>query len=240
MKTLGPEDFRKATNVSRETLARLELYAALLEKWSGAINLVSRDSLPELWRRHMLDSAQLLALLPPPPRGRPRTILDLGSGAGFPGLVLAILGAGDVHLVEADTKKIAFLREAAHITQTEVKLHNCRIEDLAPIPVDVLTARALAPLPRLLDLVEPFFQQAESVDPNEQANTKANKLPNPAQGVPRPEGPMALFPKGRDAERELTDSAEKWMMRVEVFPSRSDPNGQIVRLSGLARKGHRP
>src|SRR3954468_18014411 len=106
---LGPEGFAATTGVSRETLERLQAYAALLERWQTRINLVARDSLADLWRRHMLDSAQLLALAPNPVGAG----LDLGSGAGFPGLVLAILGLRGLRLVEADARKCAFLREAA-------------------------------------------------------------------------------------------------------------------------------
>ena len=204
---LGPEGFRAEANVSRETLARFEAYAALLRKWSAAINLVGRDSLTDLWRRHMLDAAQLLPLLPDAPAGRPRVVLDIGSGAGFPGLVLAILGAGEVHLVESDTKKAAFLREAARATEAEVAIHNKRIEDLAPFPVDVVTARACAPLPRLLDYAAPFLRVSENA--------------------------AALFPKGRTVNAELTDSIQKWHMQHEIFPSRSDPSGAILRLTQI-------
>ncbi|MFQ5773827.1 MAG: 16S rRNA (guanine(527)-N(7))-methyltransferase RsmG [Kiloniellaceae bacterium] len=214
---LGPEGFRAATDVSRETLARLKRYAALLEKWNRAINLVGRDSLADLWRRHMLDSAQLLPLLPPPPAGRPRVVLDLGSGAGFPGLVLAVLGAGEVHLVECDRKKAAFLREAAAAAEAEIAIHNERIERLPPFPADVVTARALAPLPRLLDYAAPFLRPGE-----------------------RGSGGVAIFPIGRGVDRELTDSVQKWKMRAEVFSSRSDPAAKIVRLSRLAREENRP
>ena len=233
---LGPEGFRRAAGVSRETLARLERYAALLEKWSRAINLVGRDTLPDLWRRHMLDSAQLMDHLPPPPPGRARRVLDLGSGAGFPGLVLAILGAGELHLVEADGKKCGFLREAARATAAEAVVHQARLETLARVPADVVTARALAPLPRLLALAE-----AQLVpEANRSANKIANKAPNSEQVCSVSAGPLGLFLKGRDAERELTDSEETWMMRAEVFPSRSDPRGRIVRVSHLARKEPRP
>ena len=145
-----------------------------------------------------------------------------------------------MHLVEADAKKSAFLREAVRVTKADVTIHNARIEDFPPIPVDVLTARALAPLPRLLDLVEPFFRHPGSVTSTEQANNKSNKPPGPDQTARAPEGPTAILPKGKDAERELTDSAEQWMMQAEVLPSRSDPQGQIIRISGLARKERRP
>lgn len=214
---LGPEGFRAATDVSRETLERLCRYAALLEKWNRAINLVGRDSLPDLWRRHMLDSAQLLPLLPPPPADRPRVVVDLGSGAGFPGLVLAILGAGTVHLIEADRKKAAFLREAARETAAEAVIHNARLEGLAPFPADVVTARALAPLPRLLDYAAPFLGPS----------------PEGRQGV-------ALFLKGGEIDQELTDSKKKWNMRIEVFPSRSHPAGKILRLTLRPAEESRP
>lgn len=190
---------------------RLERYAALLEKWNRAINLVARGSLADVWRRHMLDSAQLWPLLPPP-QGRPRRILDLGSGAGFPGLVLAIMGASDgdveVHLVEADKKKAAFLREAARIVEAPVTLHVQRIESLAPFPVDAVTARACAPLPRLLDYAAPFLRQYQSGEP----------------------APVGLFLKGRDVDRELTEAREKWKMETELLPSRTDAAAKILRI----------
>ena len=208
---LAAAGFRAATNVSRETLDRLERYAALLEKWNRAINLVARGGLADLWRRHMLDSAQLWPLLPPR-QGRPRRILDLGSGAGFPGLVLAIMGIAEgdaeVHLVEADQKKAAFLREAARIAEAPVTLHVQRIESLAPFPVDAVTARACAPLPRLLDYAAPFLRHYQP-------------------GAPPPVG---LFLKGRDVDRELTEAREKWKMQVELLPSHSDAVAKILRI----------
>ena len=234
---MGPEDFRAATDVSRETLGRLEAYATLLTKWSGAINLVGRDTLKDVWRRHFLDSAQLVDHLPSAPEGRARRILDMGSGAGFPGLVLAILGAGEVTLVESDAKKAAFLREAARITEAPAEVLCARIEslsasDLAP---DVVTARALAPLPKLLDLAAPFLCRANTAV-NTEANIGANNEANRNVTCSVKNDPVGLFLKGQDAERELTDSKEKWKMQAEVMPSRSDPRGRIIRVSGLARK----
>ena len=208
---LSPEAFRAAANVSRETLERLERYGALLEKWNQAINLVARGSLSDLWRRHMLDSAQLWPLLPAI-RGRPRRILDLGSGAGFPGLVLAIMSVperfAEVHLVESDEKKAAFLREAARISEVPVTLHVQRIESLAPFPVDAVTARACAPLPRLLDYAAPFLQYTQ----------------------PGVAPPVGLFLKGRDFDRELTNVHERWKMCAELISSRTDPTARIVRI----------
>ena len=213
---LSAAAFRAAADVSRETLDRLERYAALLEKWNRAINLVARGSLADLWRRHMLDSAQLWPLLPPPqgraPRSRPRRILDLGSGAGFPGLVLAIMGIAEgdveVHLVEVDQKKAAFLREAARIAEAPVTLHVQRIESLAPFPVDAVTARACAPLSRLLDYAAPFLRHYQSGEP----------------------APVGLFLKGRDVDRELTEAREKWKMETELLPSRTDAAAKILRI----------
>jgi 16S rRNA (guanine527-N7)-methyltransferase len=205
--TLAPEAFAAQLDVSRETLDRLKTYLALLERWNRAINLVGRDSLGDPWRRHFLDSAQLLPLMPALPEGRARRLLDLGSGAGFPGMVLAILGAGEAHLVEADQKKAAFLRNVARETETSVTLHACRIEDLPALSADVVTARALAPLPKLLGYAAPFLAD---------------------EGV-------CLFLKGREAERELTAAAAEWKMKVRRHPSRSSEQGTILQIEELCR-----
>lgn len=205
MSRYGPEDFARDLNVSRETLVRFQAYAALLEKWNRRINLVGRDTLGDLWRRHFLDSAQLLALLPAPPEGRARVIADLGSGAGFPGLVLAILGAGEVHLIESDAKKCAFLREAARASSTEVEIHAQRIEEVEGLRADLVTARALAPLEKLLDYASPLLRS----------------------------GGQALFLKGRGAEQELTALDGHATMRIARTPSRSDATGVILSIEGL-------
>ena len=137
---LAPEGFARLFPVSREALARLQAYADLLTQWSARTNLVGRATIADLWRRHMLDSAQLYPLVP----DAARSLIDLGSGAGLPGLVLAILGVPDVELIEADSRKSAFLRP-------------CRIQALAPHPADVVTARACAPLDELLGFAERFI-----------------------------------------------------------------------------------
>lgn len=209
---LSPEAFRRASNVSRETLERLEIYAAKLQAWNRAINLVGADTLADPWRRHFLDAAQLLPLLPPAPSERARVVVDLGSGAGFPGLVLAILGAGAVHLVEADAKKATFLREVARETGTAVTVHHQRIEALPSFPADVVTARALAPLPRLLPLAAPFLRRDA----------------------------VGLFLKGRKVEAELTAAAKSWMMATDLIASRTDSDGRILRLTHLAPKESAP
>jgi 16S rRNA (guanine527-N7)-methyltransferase len=207
---MTPDEFRRETSVSRETLARLERYGALLAEWNRAINLVGRGSLDDLWRRHMLDSAQLMPLLPPAPAGRRRLVVDLGSGAGFPGLVLSILGAGAVHLVEADRRKAAFLREAARRTGSDAQVHDRRIEALEPLPADLVTARACAPLTKLLAYAAPFLAAGGAAS-------------------------RGLFLKGRRVDEELTEAAKAWNMAVQSFQSRSDSGGTILRI-GL--KGH--
>jgi 16S rRNA (guanine527-N7)-methyltransferase len=202
---LGCDGFAAEFTVSRETLARLEAYVGLLAQWSARINLVGRDTLADPWRRHILDSAQLLPLLP----AGAASLLDLGSGAGLPGLILAILGIAGVHLVEADSRKCAFLREAARVTGAAVTIHNARIEAIRPFPVDVVTARALAPLDRLIALAAPFLAP----------------------------GSLCLFLKGARAEDELTEAQRHWTMDVSTFPSRSDPRGVVLRLERIARAG---
>lgn len=203
--TMSPQDFAATTGVSRETLARLEAYGELLRKWQRRINLVAPDTLPDLWRRHMLDSAQLFPLLPP----GPGAVLDLGAGAGFPGLVLAAMGAAPVHLVESDARKAAFLREAARVMGVAVTVHNRRIEDVAPFAVRAVVARALAPLPRLLQLAAPFLAQ----------------------------GGVALFPKGARVDEELTAAHEGWNISLERVPSQTDATGVILRIEGIQRRG---
>jgi 16S rRNA (guanine527-N7)-methyltransferase len=199
---LGAEGFAAETGVSRETMGRLVAYATLLVAWSARINLVGRTTLEDLWRRHFLDSAQLLPLIPT----GTKTLIDLGSGAGFPALVLAILGVPGAELVEADSRKAAFLREAARITKTPVIVHGCRIEAVRPHEVDVLTARGCAPLPRLLSLGERFI------------------------------GPRTtcLLAKGARAEEELTDAGKAWTMTLSRHPSRADPGGCILLLQQVA------
>jgi 16S rRNA (guanine527-N7)-methyltransferase len=201
----GAEEFAQTCGVSRETLARLAAYAALLEKWQGSINLVARSTLADLWRRHFYDSAQILALLPP----TTRTLVDFGSGAGLPGLVLAILGVPNVHLIESDQRKCAFLREASRITGTNVQVHARTIESAPPFPADAITARALAPLDRLLELAERFSRR----------------------------GTVCVFHKGRGVEDELTAASKTWIMKPERVMSRTDPSGTILVIRSYARAG---
>ena len=198
---LTPDEFAAATGVSRETLERLEIYVRLLEKWQTSVNLVSAASLGDVWRRHLLDSAQLFRLVPTDCR----RLIDLGSGAGFPGLVLAIMGVQGVELVESDQKKAVFLREAARETKTDVIVHARRIEDMAPDAADVVTARALAPLKRLLPLAKKFAEPHT----------------------------ICLFLKGTDVERELAEAARDWHLWYTSHTSMSDSCATIIKINRL-------
>jgi 16S rRNA (guanine527-N7)-methyltransferase len=201
---LGPDGFAELVPVSRETLARLEAYAELLIRWSARINLVGRDTLTDLWRRHILDSAQLHRFIP----SAAQNLIDLGSGAGLPGLVLAILGVPGVELVEADSRKSAFLREAARVTGAEVTIRPCRIQAVPSHPVGIVTARACAPLDRLLDLAALFLAPDT----------------------------LCLFSKGERFNEELTVARKAWKMNVSVEQSLSDRRGVILRLQQVARE----
>ncbi len=194
--------------VSRETFDRLQAYVDLVLKWQRKINLIGPSTVPEIWRRHVLDSAQLWPLLPK----SVSTVTDLGSGAGFPGLVLAIMGLDDrdlhVHLVECDERKAVFLRHVAAALALPVTVHVERLEALDPWPSDVVTARALAPLDRLMDYAWPFLSP----------------------------GSVAVFPKGRTGEEELTRLSEYWTVSADWTPSRTDPDGRILVLTSIARR----
>ena len=187
--------------VSRETEARLGVYVDLLRKWQRVKNLVAPSTLGEVWMRHVADSAQLIGLAP-----AARTWVDLGSGAGFPGLVIAIELAGrphsTVHLIESDQGKCAFLREVIRATQAPAIVHAGRIEAVVPAlsAVDAVTARALAPLPRLLKYAEILLMR----------------------------GAVGVFPKGRTVDAELTEPSAKRKFRLDLIPSRTDPHGRIV------------
>lgn len=210
MKEHEPGRAEVQAHVSRETFSRLDAVVALLRKWQKTINLVANASLPDVWRRHVADSLQLVNHVP---KDVVRWV-DLGSGGGFPGLVVAAVLAerpgAMVHLVESDSRKAAFLREAARVGQLPVEVHAARIEQvaaqLAP-GTQVVSARALAALPKLLDYAEPFLAA----------------------------GAIGLFPKGRDTQRELTEARKGWTLDVDLAPSLSDPEGQIVMVRAARR-----
>lgn len=209
----GAIEFADVFAVSRETVARLEVYADLLARWQKTINLVAPGTLPELWQRHFADSAQLFALAP---QGALHW-LDLGSGAGFPGLVIGCLLAerpgSRLTLIESDARKCAFLREVVRqmglAAFVAVDIIADRIENAANTArvgaVDVISARALAPMGRLLEWCQPF------------CGPKA----------------IALLPKGREFERELTEARSVWRFESELVQSRTAPDGRIVIVRAL-------
>jgi 16S rRNA (guanine527-N7)-methyltransferase len=191
-----------------DTRRRLDLFAALLLRWNTRINLIARGDEAAIWSRHILDSAQLAPLLPP----RPGELADLGSGGGFPGLILALVTDWHVHLVESDQRKAAFLREAVRETGATATIHAMRAEHLTIGPVPAVTARALAPVATVLGLAAPLL---------------------------RPDG-VCVLAKGRTAESELTAAAREWHMRIERFPSATSPDALLLRISEFRRDGPRP
>ena len=205
----GPEAFAEQFAVSRETIDKLLAYEALLRQWQKTINLVAPSTLDSIWLRHFADSAQLFALAPPDAK----RWLDLGSGAGFPGMVLAIMLAdrdgARMTLVESDTRKAAFLSEVGRRTGASVDIRPERIEKAATQSklgsVDVITARALAPLPRLLELAGPAFSACTT----------------------------GLFLKGKEAEAELSAARERWTFDATLHPSLTDASGRIITVRAL-------
>jgi 16S rRNA (guanine(527)-N(7))-methyltransferase RsmG len=190
-----------APDAPREAQAALDALVALLLRWNPRINLIGRATAPEIWSRHIDDSLQLLPLLPDSAAG----FADLGSGAGFPGLVLAIASGRPATLVEADRRKASFLAEAIRVTQAPAQVAATRVETLAPLAAQLITARAFAPLAKLLPLA------ARHLAP----------------------GGILLLPKGARAEDELTAAIAGWHMRVERFPSRTARDATILRISEL-------
>ena len=188
------------TGVSRETLARLARHLKMLGRWQKRINLVGTATLADPWRRHVLDSAQLAPLVPAGAR-----LADLGSGAGFPGLVLAIMRGGPVDLIESDARKAAFLAEAVRATGAPAAVHNARAETLT-LKADVVAARACAPLDRLLGLAMPLLAP----------------------------GGVCLVLKGARAEEEIEAARARWRIAVRRHPSLSAPEGMVLELGDLA------
>lgn len=206
MKHFGPKEFQQATGAPPATIAHLETYALMLAEWNRGLNLIAKSTLPDIWHRHFWDSAQLGPLAP---RGA-SIWLDIGSGAGFPGMVLAILGVGDVHLVERGQRKAEFLAKVASATLASAIVHSCQAEDLSPsaIPPNgahILTARAVARPAKLLHIAAPLLAPGATV----------------------------LLPAGRGAASALTQVPKSWKIGAEIVPSRTDPNSGILRL----RKG---
>ncbi len=204
----GPTEFQREFDVSRETMERLEVYADLLKRWNKKINLVSPKSLENLWARHFSDSAQLFSVFP-----REGEILaDLGSGAGFPGAVIAITANEirpelQVSLIESDQRKASFLEVVSRETGSPFRVISERVERIERFNANILTARALAPLSKLLEYAI-------------------------LHGAP---GFRAIFPKGANVEREVQGALEVWRFDCKTFPSRTDPGGVILSIGDIER-----
>lgn len=201
------ERFLAQVNVSRETLQRLDTYAALLQKWNPAINLVAPSTLKALWERHFLDSAQVLDLA-----GPGSSWVDIGTGGGFPGLIIAILAAEkrpDLHVtcIESDLRKATFLRTVIRETGVNALVISKRIEQVDPQGADILSARALAPLTKLLGFAERHLAA----------------------------GGQALFPKGATHATEVSEALENWRFQADTYASKTDPEAVILSLREIRR-----
>jgi len=197
------------TPVSRETEARLDRFVEVLLKWQGTTQLIAASSVPKLWTRHIADSLQLIDLAP-----KARVWADMGSGAGFPGLVIACALADQpgvqVHLIESNSRKAAFLREAVAATAAPARVHGVRMEKFVESGeggIEVVTARAVSPLDLLLAQCFPLLRA----------------------------GAVGLFPKGQDVGAELTKASKSWRIAADLVPSRTDPRARIVVVGALER-----
>ena len=202
------QDFAEQSNVPRGTLSDFTQWEGLLRKWNARINLVAPKEVDQFWRRHAYDSWQLNTYLPE----EWDRLVDLGSGGGFPGLSLGIFakqrGTGDVHLVESVGKKTSFLKTVTRELGLPVTVHTQRVEALAPLEADVLTARAFAPLPRLFDYAAPHLKPSS----------------------------MLILPKGETADKEIEDARAHWQFDVETFKSGTDSSASILRVTNLRAK----
>jgi 16S rRNA (guanine527-N7)-methyltransferase len=211
MTGVGPSknilDQAQQLHVSRESWQRIEVFVALLLQWQSRINLISPATIPQIWERHVIDSLQLLPLMPPDTDA----IADLGSGSGFPALPLAIASGKYFHLYESNHKKAAFLREALRVTSTRGEVHPERLTGEHPIKpaanINLVTARALAPLTELLKLAQPFMKN----------------------------GAQALFMKGQDIEQELTQTQKYWRIQCTKHASLTDSQAIILAVQEASR-----
>ena len=202
----GPANIAKLGNVSRETLERIECVIRTLKEWSDRLNLIGRNEWRHIWRRHVWDSAQLLDHIP-----LDSQVVDLGSGAGFPGLIIAsaltVEGSGRVHLIEKSAKKAIFLRAAIEAAELRVDVHACRTDEVESVEADIVTARAFAPLPRLMVSASHLFEKDT----------------------------IGLFHKGEKWKEELTAATKTWKFSSEAIPSRSGGSGVILKVWGVQR-----
>jgi 16S rRNA (guanine527-N7)-methyltransferase len=203
----GSEEFARLTAASGEQMSDLNAFRVILEDWSGRINLVGPSAQTDFWLRHAYDSAQLLEVAGP----STKVWADLGAGAGFPGVVLAVMlkaiPGACVHLVESQAKRCRFLSEVVQALALPAVVHNARAESLRLTGIEMVTARACAPLPRLLGYAQPLMKA----------------------------GARGLFLKGRGVEAELAEARQSWRFNAVLTPSRSDPSGTLLGIERLSR-----
>ena len=202
------EEFCSYQHVSRETFNRFKIFIEVLLKWQKSVNLISNSTIKSIWKRHFLDSAQLYSYS----QEIKGNILDIGSGAGFPGMILAIMGNNNVCLIESDQKKCIFLREVARLTNTKVKIYNCRIEDLDYMKPELIISRALAPLSKLIEYVDNHMNK----------NIEENKVT-----------PKLLFLKGKNYKNEIYDLLKIRKLEIDIFPSITDHFGKVLYIKNI-------
>lgn len=190
--------------VSRETFERLEAYYSLLVKWQKSINLVGPETLADAWSRHFLDSLQLMNNID----DAAKIIVDIGSGAGFPGMVLAICGATNVHLIESDGKKVTFLSEVARVTNTKLTIHHSRVENIKGVSPGVIVSRACDSLKKLLSLSSNFVSREN----------------------------FCLFHKGKNYSNEINEAKLHWMFDIDVIPSITNKEGVVLKLTHISER----
>ncbi|MBV8548272.1 MAG: 16S rRNA (guanine(527)-N(7))-methyltransferase RsmG [Alphaproteobacteria bacterium] len=201
------QQFESTLAVSRETVEKLDAYACLLREWNEKFNLIAPSTVEHIWTRHFMDSAQLYNLID----NKDAVLADMGSGAGFPGMVLAIMGCPNVHLIESIGKKAQFLNEVVRQIAPHVVVHHDRVENIKDFKADIVTARAMSSLNDLFGL---------------------------AHRILKPQG-KCVFLKGRNAELELTESKKYWTFSLDKKPSVSDPSGVILTIGNLKNAGNR-
>ena len=202
------EEFCSYQHVSRETFNKFEIFIEVLLKWQKSLNLISNSTINTIWKRHFLDSAQLYTYS----QDIKGNILDIGSGAGFPGMILAMMGNNNVNLIESDQKKCIFMREVARLTNTKVKIYNCRIEDLDYMKPELIISRALAPLSKLIEYVDNHMNK----------NIEENKAT-----------PKLLFLKGKNYNNEIYDLLKIRKLEIDIFPSITDDFGKVLYIKNI-------
>jgi 16S rRNA (guanine527-N7)-methyltransferase len=202
------EEFCSYQYVSRETFNKFKIFIEVLLKWQKSVNLISNSTINTIWKRHFLDSAQLYTYS----QDIKGNILDIGSGAGFPGMILAMMGNNNVNLIESDQKKCIFMREVARLTNTKVKIYNCRIEDLDYMKPELIISRALAPLSKLIEYVDNHMNK----------NIEENKAT-----------PKLLFLKGKNYNNEIYDLLKIKKLEIDIFPSITDDFGKVLYIKNI-------